>query len=442
MADNFKYAQLQPFTLAGSGVSIGATTITLTEFLSIDGTPLTMSDFGTIGFGTIEPNGFQREEQICFTGVIQNLNGTATLTGVKSVTFLSPYTQTVGVSKSHPGGVAFVITNTSGFYDQFANKNNEETILQEWTFPSVEPGRPRLNADVDATNAASLITYGQLARAVFGAVPSASTTVNGTVELSTLDEQDDGTSVGGTGAFLVPQNSNITEARVNIVRFVAGENINTLAAPLAVYLKVSDGKVYRTDATSGGEATFGFIGIAVAGQNILANNVIRVQIDGLVLGYAALTAGANYFLTNTPGAISTTPGSTAYKIGKANSTATKLLLQPGIKSTMGQTVLTMTGSTTITTGFRPDRITILANIQGGVALSNSVGVWNSTGNYCTFIANGTSAFSTSQSWNVSDGIGNFQGGVVDTLTTTGFNLNNTTVGTPAGVGIIWIAEAN
>lgn len=113
-------AQLQTFTLAGSGAIIGEQTITLQSFNSIDGIPLAMADFGTIGFATIEPNSGTQEEQISFTGVTQNANGTATLTGVKSVLFLSPYTSTVGLTKTHSGGVKFVISNTSAFYAALA----------------------------------------------------------------------------------------------------------------------------------------------------------------------------------------------------------------------------------------------------------------------------------------------------------------------------------
>lgn len=130
MADNFKYAQIQKKTLAGAGVSVGDNTMTLTNFLSIDGVPLTMADFGGVeGFGTVEPGSKGQEEQIRFTGIVQNLNGTATLTGISNVSFLYPYTQTANFQKSHAGGTPFIITNTSGFYNTFANKKNDEDMF-------------------------------------------------------------------------------------------------------------------------------------------------------------------------------------------------------------------------------------------------------------------------------------------------------------------------
>ena len=132
---NFQFVQAQNFSLAGAGAIAGATTVILKDFKAIDGiTNLVMADFGLLGFATIEPGNGTQEEQISFTGVTQNANGTATLTGVKTVLFLSPYTASSGLAKTHPGSATLVISNTSGFYDQFAIKDNDETITGDWTF--------------------------------------------------------------------------------------------------------------------------------------------------------------------------------------------------------------------------------------------------------------------------------------------------------------------
>ena len=85
MADLFKYVQAQPFSLAGAGAITGDVTLTLKSFKTIDGVNLAMTDFGSVGFGTLEPGNGTLEEQISFTGATQNANGTATLTGIKSV---------------------------------------------------------------------------------------------------------------------------------------------------------------------------------------------------------------------------------------------------------------------------------------------------------------------------------------------------------------------
>lgn len=113
-----KVAQTQEFNLAGSGIIAGSTSLVLKSFTKIDGTLLAMSDFGSIGYGTLEPSNNTQEEQISFTGVTQNLsNGTCTLTGVSSISFTTPYSSTTGVTKTHAGATTFVISNTSGFYN-------------------------------------------------------------------------------------------------------------------------------------------------------------------------------------------------------------------------------------------------------------------------------------------------------------------------------------
>lgn len=147
---NFRFAQLQPFTLAGAGAIIGATTVILSSMTDIDGVALSMAtDFGTIGYGTLEPGTGTQEEQISFTGLTNNANGTTTLTGVKTVDFQYPYTETSGLAKTHAGGTQFVISNTSGYYNQFPIKQNDETITGQWTF-SVFPITPS-NSDASTT---------------------------------------------------------------------------------------------------------------------------------------------------------------------------------------------------------------------------------------------------------------------------------------------------
>jgi hypothetical protein len=131
------FVQAQPFTLSGAGASIGDATITLTSFTDIDGNLLTMADIGTLGFSTIEPGNGTQEEAITFTGVTQNGNGTATLTGVKSQMFKSPYTQVAGLLKSHAGGTYLILTNSAGFYNQLASLVDAETISGLWTFTTL-----------------------------------------------------------------------------------------------------------------------------------------------------------------------------------------------------------------------------------------------------------------------------------------------------------------
>lgn len=111
-----QFIQAQPFALAGSGASIGDTTIVLQSMVGIDSSNIVTGDLGSVAFGTLEPGNGSQEEAFSFTGVTQNANGTATLTGVKTVLFKSPYTGTSGLAKTHAGASKVILSNDAAFY--------------------------------------------------------------------------------------------------------------------------------------------------------------------------------------------------------------------------------------------------------------------------------------------------------------------------------------
>lgn len=179
MADNFRYAQLQPYSLAGSGAIMGDTTILLKSMTDIDGTVVTFANaFGTKGFATMQPGEGTSEEQISFSGITQNANGTATLTGVKSVTFLSPYTETSGLMKTHAGSTTLIISNTSGFYNELTSKDDDETINGIWTFtqPPVSTTNP--------TSSTQVANKAYVDGVAIAGAPDSSTTVKGIGKVS------------------------------------------------------------------------------------------------------------------------------------------------------------------------------------------------------------------------------------------------------------------
>jgi len=116
-----QFIQAQPFKLAGSGTSIGDTTIVLQSMMGIDGSNIVTADIGSKGYGTLEPGNGTNEESITFTGITQNANGTATLTGVKTALFKSPYTETSGLAKTHAGASTLILSNEAAFYASILN---------------------------------------------------------------------------------------------------------------------------------------------------------------------------------------------------------------------------------------------------------------------------------------------------------------------------------
>ncbi|MES2287159.1 MAG: hypothetical protein V4547_15815, partial [Bacteroidota bacterium] len=187
---SFKFVQAQSFTIDGAGPIIGDTEIVLTSFKTIDGVPLTMADFGSVGYCTIEPNSGTQEEQISFSSVTQNANGTGTLGGVKNVLFVSPYTETSGLAKTHAGGNILVISNTSGFYNTFLNKDDDATITGQFTFTTIPistvlPLNPTEIANKEYVDSVAL-----------SGAPNASTSVQGVVQEATVSQLNAGTATG------------------------------------------------------------------------------------------------------------------------------------------------------------------------------------------------------------------------------------------------------
>lgn len=318
--------------------------------------------------------------------------------------------------------------------------------------------------------------------------PNGSTTVAGKYQTATTAQQLAGTATGSTGAQLVPVTANmksvsagagdagvifvgnasgvldptilnatatptaskiviadangyvddwVSEAAKNVQTYVAGEDIDTSSTPLALYLKESDGRVYKLNATSASEAAYAFIGFAVLGQVITTGNNISVQTDGLVSGFSSLTVGGYYYGTNSGGVISTTAGTISLQIGRAI-TATKLLIQVGAKIARGYQDFTTVTTQVVTLGFKPTSVNISAVSSLGFPTSN--GGWSATnGNVSVWNDTTPSAGASNSAWDIrAGGVQKFNG-IVDTITSTSFTLNSQQV--VAGTVIVsWEAQ--
>lgn len=284
MATNRKYVQSQVFQLNGAGVSQGDSSMTISNFNQIDGTALTMSDFGTKGYGTCQPGAGVYEEQISWTGVVVNGNGTSTLTGIKTVATVNPYTETSNFAQGHAGGTAFVISNTAGFYGDFTNKYNDETVTGAWTIPNTSDSGSSQSATAD-----------DIANAITGTSGTATNLVFGTVKLSVAAASAPNPIAVGDNDTRVPpvDTSTMTAGRVAAL---AGDNTD---------IAVGAGNLYVT-------------------QTGLQNNAEKYAVD---------TSGSTtaYVITLSPAPTSLTTGMHIYaKIVNANTTATPTLNANGL----------------------------------------------------------------------------------------------------------------
>lgn len=123
----------------------------------------------------------------------------------------------------------------------------------------------------------------------------------------------------------------------SICEFTFGETINQ---GQAVYLKSSDGKVYKAIATDNDEKLNNFIGIALENGN--NGEKKQVQIGGVVENLSGLTTGS-YYLINTYGAYDKEAGDYEYKIGFALNDKCLLLLKENKSIVSGSVSINVQG---------------------------------------------------------------------------------------------------
>lgn len=118
-----------------SSIGTTDTSISLSEFKTpISSIPITMSVLDSdIGYGTIDPQSSTRKEFISFTGVTQNADGTATLTGVtRGLSFVSPFTASSTLRKSHPGQSIFILSDSPQLFEEYAPRRDSALITGDW----------------------------------------------------------------------------------------------------------------------------------------------------------------------------------------------------------------------------------------------------------------------------------------------------------------------
>lgn len=132
---SFNLAGLKTYTLSAS-ISSTQTSITLSSFkVPVSGDDVTMALLNTsIVYGTIDPK-TSSSEFISFTGITQNADGTATLTGVtRGLNKTDPFTEDSDFKLPHSGAAEFICSNPPQVYNQFASPLNANTWTATQTF--------------------------------------------------------------------------------------------------------------------------------------------------------------------------------------------------------------------------------------------------------------------------------------------------------------------
>ena len=392
-----------PYYLYGSGIAATDTSITLTSFKQpVNSYLLSMTDFGDTGYLTLEPGNTTRQEFVSFTGVTQNADGTATLTGVtRGLASVSPFTASSTIRKAHAGGSTAVISNPPQFYERFAVKQNTQYITGAWGFQGTAPtstvcatsfelcNKAYVDATANAGAATSTETNGgivELATAAEQAASyaggankptvlqsqyasstpsspqsvSANTTIvsdaTGYLKQTWLNLTQSFTVSGtwlfsGLASFTATSttattthtgadfNSNITN------NLTAGETITASALPVPVMMATSTGNIFVVDGNVA--STTNFLGFAI--NTAAVGGTVYVQTEGVVKGFTGLSPGARYYVSDSVGVLATTPGTAEVYVGQAVS-ATQILIDRGSFGTwqyLGSQALTSSAATTV-----------------------------------------------------------------------------------------------
>lgn len=190
------------YKLAGSGVSASQTTVDVTSFQIAGGTqPLQMTDFGDLGCATLEPGHATRQEFISFTGVTQNSDGTARLTGVvRGLEPIPSYQASTTLQDAHAGGSTLIISNSPPcFYEGYANLDQAESITKAWTYQASTSPRYSTNPSLGSTPL-GFATQQHVQDAVVGQVGTSTETTLGLVVLGDQTDLANGTASTSSGA--------------------------------------------------------------------------------------------------------------------------------------------------------------------------------------------------------------------------------------------------
>lgn len=181
----------------GSSIGSTDTSILLSSFIEpVTGIPYTMTLINsTIVFATIGPK-TSSSEFISFTGITQNANGTALLTGVtRGLAKKYPFTSNSIYQLPHSGQSTLIISDAPQVFEEFSSLGNDQTFIGLVTFTQ----SPIVPTPTTAFQAA---TKGYVDSVAIAGAPNASISTKGIVQEATTAQVNSGTATGSTGAIL------------------------------------------------------------------------------------------------------------------------------------------------------------------------------------------------------------------------------------------------
>lgn len=278
--------------------SIGTTdtSINLVSLKNRSDIPLTMGLLGTDkAYGTLSPQ-TSRSEFISFTGITQNSNGTAQLTGVtRGLSDIYPYTASTTLQEAHPGQSIFILSDSPQFFEEFTKARNESLISSVWNFYQLPISTST------ATSSRQFITKAQLDASVNQGAATSTESNGGIVELATSIEAASSTDLGAEKPLVLQaKNSTSTPDEVTQVNRVP---VTNLAGKLhQLFLNLNEGfswlgsHVFNASTTFSSNAKVTFS--ASTTHNTASSSVYDVK-NGITYAWPTSVA-TNTVLTSNP----------------------------------------------------------------------------------------------------------------------------------------------
>jgi len=222
------------YYLSGSGISSSATTVGLTKFgyMQPNGTysKFSMTNFGALGCATVQPGNVSgKQEFISFTGLTQNSDGTATLSGVtRGLERYSPFQASTTLQTSHAGGSEVVISNSPPcFYENYASLSQDEPVTGLWSFNSYLP-----TTSIVATSSNQFTNKSYVDATANAGAATSTKTNGGIVELATGAE-------AATGAALVVDDPLVIDTSIARSYRATGDSNRAIISDSNGYLDLS-----------------------------------------------------------------------------------------------------------------------------------------------------------------------------------------------------------
>lgn len=294
-----------------SSIGTSDTTIRLSSFTEpVSGIPYTMAYMDTsIAYGTLDPN-TTRSEFISFTGITQNANGTASLTGVTRGLARTPgasdcVTASSTLKQSHSGQSIFILSDSPCFFSEYAVKRNAETvsgnwhITGQWTFDSFPLTPQMATSSYTTAGVAQLATPAQQAASTATSTngnqaPLVLASKNATSTYSTTTAQNVVVVTGADGA-IDPRFLGTTTVTLQANLALAGGATSTIASssivafiasttPTGTWTKPANLKYIVVEVIGGGGGGGGCTDASRGGGGGAGGPYVRKVIEARLLG--------------------------------------------------------------------------------------------------------------------------------------------------------------